>query len=35
MSKFGIVEKHFEYKGHDSICVFTSFRWIKSEAEEC
>lgn len=24
MSKFGIVEKHFEYKGHDCICVFTS-----------
>ena len=24
MSKFGIVEKHFEYKGHDCICVFTA-----------
>ena len=23
MSKFGIVENHFEYKGHDCICVFT------------
>lgn len=23
MSKFGIVESHFEYKGHDCICIFT------------
>lgn len=22
MSKFGVVEKQFEYKGHDCICVF-------------
>lgn len=22
MSKLGIVEKQFEYKGHDCICVF-------------
>lgn len=22
MSKFGIVEKQFEYKGHDCICIF-------------
>ena len=27
MSKFGIVEKHFEYKGHDCICVFTHLRF--------
>ena len=24
MTKFGIVEKQFEYKGHDCICVFTA-----------
>lgn len=24
MSKFGIVEKRFEYKGHDCICIFTA-----------
>lgn len=24
MSKFGVVEKQFEYKGHDCICVFTA-----------
>lgn len=24
MSKFGIVESHFEYKGHDCICIFTA-----------
>ena len=24
MSKFGVVESHFEYKGHDCICVFTA-----------
>ena len=23
MSKFGVVEKQFEYKGHDCICVFS------------
>ena len=23
MKKFGVVEKQFEYKGHDCICVFT------------
>lgn len=23
MSKFAVVEKHFEYKGHDCICIFT------------
>lgn len=23
MRKFGVVEKQFEYKGHDCICVFT------------
>ena len=23
MNKFGIVESHFEYKGHDCICLFT------------
>ena len=25
MSKLGIVEKQFEYKGHDCICVFNRF----------
>ena len=24
MSKFAVVEKQFEYKGHDCICVFTA-----------
>lgn len=24
MSKFGIVEKQFEHKGHDCICTFTA-----------
>lgn len=23
MSKFAVVEKQFQYKGHDCICVFT------------
>lgn len=23
MSKFAVVESHFEYKGHDCICIFT------------
>ena len=23
LNKFGVVEKHFEYKGHDCICVFS------------
>ena len=23
MSKFAVVESHFEYKGHDCICLFT------------
>lgn len=25
MKKFAIVEKHFQYKGHDCICVFNRF----------
>ena len=24
MSKFAEVESHFEYKGHDCICIFTA-----------
>lgn len=24
MSKFAVVESHFEYKGHDCICIFTA-----------
>lgn len=25
MKKIGVIEKQFEYKGHDCICVFTKF----------
>lgn len=28
MSKFGVVEKQFEYKGHDCICIFNCLGYM-------